>query len=299
MDLITIVITTHKRNPEIVERALVSVLNQTYPQTEVIVVDDSPSDYIYRDDVMKMIKKYNKVKYIRHSSCMGACVARNTGLSEANGKYIGYLDDDDEWKANKLELQIAGFTDDNVALVYCGSETKNDQTGMCVVSDTKFIKGNVYEQLILKNFIGSTSFPLIRTDYLKSIGGFDPLMKSAQDYDVWLRLSMKYTINYVEVPLVIYHIHDGCRISNVANNKVKGLERLNEKNMAYLNSHKTARWQRTIKLAPMYANNGQTSKALNTWINCVCLCPIKLLGNFKYLYRVIIGIEHRRKLKNK
>ena len=286
MKMVTAVITTHKREPEIVERAIKSVLAQTHQNIELIVVDDSPADYEYRDQVRKAAQK-NGAAYIPHETCQGACVARNTGLSIAKGEYIAFLDDDDEWKPEKIEKQLTAFTDTNIALVYCGRETKNDTTGEVVLQDVEFVKGRVFDKLITGNYIGSTSFPLMRTACLREIGGFDPLMKSAQDYDVWLRLAEKYETSYVKDSLVVYHVHAGEQISKNYARRVGGLERLNEKNAAYLKTHRKACWIRSIKLAPEYAGNKQYGKAFATWLKAVFTWPWKPKENMKYLYRSI------------
>ena len=80
MPLVTAVITTHKREVAIVERALKSVLSQTHKELEVFVVDDSPCDFYDRDNVKAVVEKYidENVTYIAHEKCSGACVARNT-----------------------------------------------------------------------------------------------------------------------------------------------------------------------------------------------------------------------------
>ena len=287
MDMVSVVITTHKRVPEMVERALKSVLSQTYKNLEVFVVDDSPADYPLRQAVETMVTGYSSqnVKYIPHEKCQGACVARNTGLRAAKGKYIAFLDDDDEWLPEKIEKQLLAFTTDRIALVYCGSNFNRD--GVVTKRETEYVSGSIYHKLILGNFIGSTSFPLLRTQALRAVGGFDPLMQSAQDYDVWLRLAEKYEVAYVEEPLVTYYIHDGEQITRNYAKKVSGLERLNEKNMVYLKTDKNAMWLRTIKLAPMYAGNGQRWKAVCTWLRAVLLCPWKFKENLRYLVYMI------------
>jgi GT2 family glycosyltransferase len=137
------------------------------------------------------------------------------------------------------------------------------------------------------NFIGSTSFPLLRTSALREIGGFDPLMLSAQDYDVWLRLSEKFTVSYVEEPLVIYHVHAGEQISKSFKKKIGGMERINEKNAAYLRKNRRARWFRNLKLVPMYAGDGQKGKALKYWWKAAWTCPWQVKQNLRYLVRAL------------
>ena len=289
MELVTAVITTHKRTPQIVERALKSILSQTYENIEVIVVDDSPADFEQRDAVRAMVEGYadRSVSYIPHETCKGACAARNTGLAQAAGTYIAFLDDDDEWKPEKIEKQLAGFTSDRVALVYCDSETVNDTTGEVTVRKSESHSGRVYEKLIIGNFIGSTSFPLLRTQAVREAEGFDVLMQSAQDYDMWLRLAQKHEVAYVSEPLVIYHVHAGEQISKSFTKKISGMERINLKNAAYLRKDKTAFWSRTIKLVPMYAGNKQRGKALKIWLRAAATCPGKAKDNVRYLVRAL------------
>lgn len=291
-NLVTAVITTHKREPAVVERALKSILAQTHTNMEVIVVDDSPADFPLREAVGEMVKGYG-VTYIPHEKCQGACVARNTGLAHANGDFIAFLDDDDEWKPEKIELQLAVFTDDDIALVYCNHEVLDETTGTRTAQSHLCRKGQVYGELIVDNFIGSTSFPLLRTSALREIGGFDPLMLSAQDYDVWLRLSEKFTVSYVEEPLVIYHVHAGEQISKSFKKKIGGMERINEKNAAYLRKNRRARWFRNLKLVPMYAGDGQLGKALKIWWKMAFTCPGQVKENLRYLVRALKCCKRR------
>lgn len=284
MERVTAVITTHKREAAMVERALKSVIAQTHPNMEVIVVDDSPADFPQREAVAKMVKGYGAT-YIAHETCQGACVARNTGLASATGEFIAFLDDDDIWKPEKIQRQLTAFTDEDIALVYCNHEDVNETAGTHVLQIHDYHRGRIYEKLILKNFIGSTSFPLLRTSAVRAINGFDPLMQSAQDFDLWVRLAEKYSISYVEDSLVLYYIHAGDQISKNFKRKIAGMERINEKNAEYINRVRGARWIRNIRLAPMYAGDGQLGKALSIWFKMIWVCPWKLKENLRYLVR--------------
>lgn len=291
--MISAIITTYKREPSMILRALNSILQQTLKDIEIIIVDDSPGDYPFRNDVKEMvleqrdIHKEVEIRYIQHEKNMGACAARNTGLVAATGKFIAYLDDDDEWLPEKLEKQLPLMADSTVALVYCGRFCKDDTTDKCIIEKTEYYRGDVFKTLLDHNFIGSTSFPLIRTEALKEIGGFDVLMKSAQDYDVWLRLSEKYSIDYVDEPLVIYHMHDGERITSNPQKKIDGLERLNKKFETYLEQDSKLWWRRNIVITPYYAAVGDKNKALAVWWKCVRCCPFRFVDNCRYI-RVIL-----------
>lgn len=290
-ELVSVIITTYKREPEIVIRAIQSVLSQTYNSIELILVDDSPSDYDKRNDLKETIAKIfaEKVKYIQHAENQGACAARNTGLEVAKGEFVAFLDDDDEWLPEKIEKQIRMFDDETIALVYCGQMVVDDVAGTVTYPNKKYHSGYIYEKLIFENFIGSTSFPLIRKKHLLEIGGFDKLMKSAQDYDVWLRLSQKYQVNFVSESLVKYHIHGGDRISSNHIARVSGQERLIDKNIEYLTQNPVAYWWRLLRLSHQYALGMQLMQALGVWRQAVLKCPVKAATNIKYLiYNIMV-----------
>lgn len=295
-DLVSAVITTYKREPAILIRALESILNQTYKNLEVIVVDDSPSDYPFRKDVSNAIQnKVNQgfnVRYIPHMNNMGACAARNTGMLAAKGTYIAFLDDDDEWMPSKIEKQMKVIKDTNVALVYCGWLYQQDNDEVSEYIKTKYVRGMVFNKLLYENFIASTSFPLIDLNCLKKVGGFDVLMQSAQDYDVWLRLAKDYEIDYVEEPLVVYHYHTGEQISSNPVKKINGLERINQKYHTYIGKDNKLWWMRHIVIAPYYAMAGNKRKALHIWLSCVKKRPGNIIDNIRFL-RIILSASKK------
>lgn len=294
--MVSVVITTCRRAPEILNRAVRSVLCQTYSDWELIIVDDSPESYEERAAVRQMIEqmKDDRIRYIAHEVNKGACASRNTGLAAAEGKYIAYLDDDDEWLPEKLATQVqkAEETDSDTAVIYCSWYVKDDKTGVTTAKKLEVHRGWVYDSLILINYIGSTSFPLIRTECLREIGGFDPLMQSSQDYDAWLRLAARYRIDCVEEPLACYHRYDGERITTNIPQKIAGLERLNEKNLTYLRNHPEAFAVRYMKLAVKYTQSGQMGKALKIWWGAFVKCPWRVVQNLKYL--IYILREHKK-----
>ena len=292
--LVSAVVTTCRRPKEIVLRAVKSIIGQTYPHMEIIVVDDSGNDYDGREEVKKAVlglKDFTdkEIFYFENETRSGACVARNVGLDNCHGEFVAFLDDDDEWRFDKIEKLISAFTSDAV-MIYSNCFSVSDQTGERKVSrDYKeFRSGYIYPQLIDHNYIGSTSNPLIRTLSLKAIGGFDPLMRSAQDYDVWLRLSKTGEIIFLNEPLTIYHVHAGERITADPQKRIDGLERLNEKNAEYLNSHKKIKWRRLIVIIPYYVAAKERKKAWAFWWKCVALNPFAIKTNLKYLLRYLV-----------
>ena len=289
MKLVSAVITTHNREAEIVERAVRSVLNQTYPNIEIIVVDDSSPDYSYRADVENSIRKIQEasdsisIKYVKHETCRGACAARNTGLGYCKGEIVGFLDDDDEWLPRKVEAMLPEFDADDVALVYCEAESFDESNNTVRVYNREKHKGKVFESLIEDNYIGSASFPLMKREAVIDAGGFDEELQSSQDFDMWLRIAQKHNVSYVEDVLVRYHIHEGEQITKNPRKKIAGSERLIEKNREYIDAHSQVYWIRHMKLIPHYLRIKEKKKAFGIWLKCVKKCPFRIKKNFTYL----------------
>lgn len=290
MELISGIITTHNRDADIVERALKSILNQTHTNIEVIVVDDSSPDFADRDNVKQIVESYSdrNVRYIRHSECKGACAARNTGLADAKGEIIGFLDDDDEWMPTKVEKMLPLFDDKEVAIVYSDWLLYCDDDGTVTNQNTQKHSGSVFDKLIMGvNFIGSTSFPLLRKKCVKEVGGFDVLMQSAQDLDLWLRLSQKYAVGYIDEALNNYHMHNGERISTNYNRRINGNKRLIEKNIEYLKTHKSAYYVRNYILFFCYLNAIKYKESFLVCMKCWSIIPGNVHNNLIMLVALI------------
>lgn len=229
MPEISVIITTYKRDQKFLKRAISSVLNQTFKDFELIIVDDNGDDK-YSEIVNGVVNNINSIqplKIISHVKNLGAQQARNSGINHAKGKYIAFLDDDDEWLENKLEVQLKSFKEsDNpsLGLVYCGfnkitydknNRVKNIEKVLPILDNNEIIK-NIYR----KNYIGSTSLPLIKKECFETVGLFDLNLKAKQDYDMWIRISKRYAIDYVNEALCNYYAHNEERITNNAANKL-------------------------------------------------------------------------------
>jgi len=289
--MITVVITTYKRSPIILKRAIDSVINQTYKDWELYVIDDSPNDYEERKNVKKIVDDFNnsKITYIQQSKNMGACKARNRGIALAKGDFIAFLDDDDVWDKTKLEKQLDKFNelDDRYALVYCGSVYYNTKKNKFKVHDSIFKSGEVFDELIMKNFIGGASFPLIKTKVIKELGGFDEELLACQDLDMWLRISKKYYIDYVSEPLVIYYIHDGEQISTNPKKRLQGTKRKIEKYKEYLESHPKQYNKCLLEYAYALAMSGDIKVSINTWKKAKKISKTNIKENIISFLRIL------------
>lgn len=291
--MVTVVITTCKREPEIVKRAINSVIAQTYKDWELLIVDDSPSEYIYRETIKDLVLSFSSINseiyYYPNEINSGASYSRNKGIKYAKGKYIAFLDDDDEWLPEKLEKQVDALekSSDNVALVYQPYYKIIQEKNETHVVQSPLKNGMLYESLLQNgNYIGGMSVPLIRTTCIKNVGGFDNCMHVAEDLDIWLRLAKQYEIISISEPLVRYYIHSGEQLTGNAIKAIAGIERLNEKNKDYLHNHKKTLWKRQLFLIKFYIQCGKRKEAVKLWISSVCLYPLGIRDNIKELIRI-------------
>lgn len=291
--LVSAIITTHNREQDMVIRAVKSVLNQTYPHIELIVVDDSTPSFAQRAEVERSVCGLSAdIIYVKHEVCQGACAARNTGLSRAKGRYVSFLDDDDEWMPTKIEEQLKGFIDDDVALAYSQLIVIYDEDHEECLGTAREANGYVFEKLLKRNVIGPTSNPLIKKECIEAVGGFDVMMESCQDYDLWLRLAMRYPVRYVDAPLLRHHFHAGERISKSNEKRIKGIERILEKYADYYSKDNVAYYRRCSKLIPHYLIFSGRKKALALWFSCVRKCPGYISINLKKLAMIILRIDY-------
>ncbi len=291
--MVTVVITTCKRKPEILHRAIKSVEGQTYTNWELIVVDDSPPDWPQRHEVGRTVRSIfsnNRIVYIENKSNSGACYSRNEGLKLANGEYIAYLDDDDEWLPEKLQKQVEALdmASDDVALVYGPFYEQNEETKEIKQIDVPLLSGFLYEELMKQgNFFGGMSMPMMRTKCVIDIGGFDEMMQAVQDMDLWLRIAQKYRVISISTPLINYHVYPGEKISNNPQKKIAGLMRLAEKNKDYLMRNKPVQWRRNRVLIPYLLKADKKKEARRICIKNFILCPLRVKSNFSMIIHAL------------
>jgi len=213
-DLISVVIPTYNRQ-KYLSKAIQTVLNQTYSNFEIIIVDDASTQ-----DNSKLIESFKneRIKYLKNSKKMGAPYSRNIGIKNAKGRFIAFLDDDDEWKKNKLEKQIKAFDEEDIGLVICYSLDK--RFGRERISKPP---QEITHKQLLKSFnLSSTSTYVVRKTVFENIDGFDVNLASAQEYDLAIRISKKYKVKTIPDVLVIQNSSDG-QISENWGKKIRGI----------------------------------------------------------------------------
>lgn len=215
--MVSVIITTHNRR-QLLERAVNSVLNQTYKDIDLVIVDDNSTDDT--DDYLKNISSLENVQVIRLSGAdsRGGNHARNVGIKAATGDYIAFLDDDDEWLPTKIEKQMAVFQDNSdVGMVYCGHYYEYE------LIDTSrseaFVSGKMNGDLSLECFtkiICFTSSMIVKASVLNEVGVFDEELNFWQETELNIRISNNTKVGYVNEPLFVYRIirSDKNRLSN-------------------------------------------------------------------------------------
>lgn len=139
----------------------------------------------------------------------------------ARGQYVAFLDDDDEWLPQKLEIQYHLICHNKkIGMVY-GSYYHISNNGRRRIERQINVTENPHYKLLGWNVVGSTSFPLIRKECFYTCGAFNPRLKSCQDWDVWLRITQKYQVAFCKEPLGLYHLGTD-RISSSMNKRIQG-----------------------------------------------------------------------------
>ena len=200
MQKISVIIPTYNRCNTI-ERAVRSVLIQTYGELEVIVVDDGSTDRT--EEIIRGIED-SRVKYYKKENG-GVSSARNTGVRYADGDMIAFHDSDDSWREDKLEKQMEYWREHpEFAMVYCGYELHRDgRTSMMIppAIDSKELEGDIFLALLKRNTIGAPTMVMRKNSFV-AVGGFDESLKSLEDWEFVLRFAKQYQIGFVDEVLV-------------------------------------------------------------------------------------------------
>lgn len=259
-ELVSVIIPTRNRK-ELLERAIHSVLNQTYSPIEIIVVSDGSTDGT-ATLVSSLQKTYPQIKYFKHGHSKGAPKARNHGIREASGKFVTFLDDDDEFLADNIEECMKSYNDDYAYI--CTGYRRITPRGSTDVLPKKII---TYDAMLYKIVTGNQI--LARKDRIMELGGFDETLLSSQDYDLWLRLNQKYgDANCARNPLIIMHAeHDYDRITT-SKSKIKG-------EIEFYNKHKQEMTSKQRKYQLFYIMKLKRKKI--TLLRFLSYVPIRFL----------------------
>ena len=293
LPLVSVIIPTYKRS-EFLTRAINSVLKQTYKNLEVIVVDDNNKNDEYSKLTQTLLETYinrNEIKIIQHDENRGISAARNTGIKIAKGQYITFLDDDDEFFPEKIELQVNIFkkSKENVGLVYGAYEEINVSSGKKRIILPKY-KNNVYNVLGI-NHIGTPSTIMLSNLAIKKVGEFDINLNHKEDIDYYFRLSKYFEVLYTEKVVTRYYFHSRSASKN-DNDRLDKMLRFLKKYKNELKKPKI-RWSEIQeRLGELYFLNNYKRKAIVSFISAYSNRPLRI----KILIKIIFTLFGKKTL---
>lgn len=241
--LVSVVLPTRDR-PDSVQRAVESALAQSVRDLELIIVDDGSTDDT-SDVLARLAGGDPRIRVCRLERRVGAAAARNHGIERACGEYVAFIDDDAQWRPNKLDcqLRLLGAAPD-AALAYCPFVYVDPDGAERIVGSRAAVGGRARKALLRENFI-DTSCVLIRREPLLEAGGFDERLPRLQDWDLWLRLAERTEFVFDPEPLVRTRFTPG-GISTRSTALVEACRYLAAKYSDRLGNEERALWLNTL-----------------------------------------------------
>lgn len=253
--MISIIIPTYNR-ANCIKRAVESILQQTYKDFELIIVDDNSTD---NTDELILAIDDKRIKYHKLEKNGGACRARNIGIQMAKGEYIAFQDSDDLWYPEKLEAQVKAFEQNKgYDMVFCSFKRDYGKSKIVPSPELKETSGMIFHSLVKGNFVGTITI-LCKREVLEDLGGFDEAFPAMQDWELSLRISQKYKIYHLKEVLVEAEISE----DSITKNKDKVLQAwdlLIEKYKETLNRKELKEWK--FKKADLALKGGYRSMAI-------------------------------------
>lgn len=270
---VSIVIPTYNRS-RLLARAVKSVLNQTYQDFELIIVDDASTD-----NTEEVVNSFNdkRIRYLRHEKNKGEAAARNTGIKAAKYDYIAQQDSDDEWLPEKLAKQVRAFENcpPQIGVVYTGFwKEENGQRTYIPFEWIDKKEGDIHQQLLKGNFIGSPAV-LVKKECFDNVGLFDERLHNLVDWEMWLRISKHYHFRCVDEPLAVAH-YDADNISDNPHSLIDALELVLEKNREEFEVEKKLLAKHWINIGNLLVAEGRVKKGRRYVVNALRLYPFSI-----------------------
>lgn len=231
-DKVSVIMPTYKRDRSFMETALKSLLEQSYENVEIIVVDDSPSDYEYRDEVGEYINSIegHNIIYVKNEVNIGGALARNEGIKRATGRYITFLDDDDKYLPDKILHQVEFMDKGNFDMSLSNMLIYNTNNELIDVRKHDQIGKLRNKELLvyhLKRHLTGTPTFMYKAEKLREIGGFDDI-KMGQEFILMLKtIENRLRIGYMSETYDVVVLRHGESIST-SKNKISGERELYE-----------------------------------------------------------------------
>jgi glycosyltransferase involved in cell wall biosynthesis len=281
MSLISVVIPAYKRG-HVIERAVRSVLEQTYQDFEILVVDDGSKDNT-ESIVTSLAKEDFRIHYFCHDTDRGAQAARNTGAKAAQGEWIAFLDSDDYFTPNSLEVRMLAAQREGAKVIY--SECKVLKKGESMTTyGIPPLNGYVYREM-LTDPGALFSGLLVAKEALENVDYLDEQIISYQDWDTVIRLAKYYSFGFVAEPTFIYDCRGDDTISKNMAREAEGYKQVFNKHFFEIfkqsGPRTVAHHYRSI--AERYQSTGNQNAARHYYILSLLWWP----SRFKTVYHKV------------
>ncbi len=195
-NMVSVIIPVYNR-VKVIDRSINSVINQTYPINEIIVIDDGSNDGTY-----DLVKRNFPQVILKYQENKGVSNARNIGIKLAKSKWIAFLDSDDEWLPKKVEEQIS-LLNINLSFKICHTDEVwiRNQVRVNPMKKHRKYGGDIYNKCLPLCVISPSSI-IIHKDIFNDIGLFDEELPVCEDYDMWLRICSKYSVLFLDQKLI-------------------------------------------------------------------------------------------------
>lgn len=220
--VVSVIIPVFNRE-KLVVKAIESVIAQTYPDWEILIIDDASTDNTAQ--VIRDLKN-DKISYYKLDKNSGQCVARNYGIKRAKGTYVAFLDSDDIWLPEKLKKQVECFEkgSDKLGCVYGYAYQKDVIKDETTLDKTGYLRGDIYHDF-LEGFCPPTpSIFMVKKEALEKVNSFDEKLITFVDLDLWTRVSEFYHFDFIEEPLIIKYEQIGDQYVNNFVKRYNGLK---------------------------------------------------------------------------
>lgn len=292
---VSVIIPTYNRS-DFLRIAIASALSQTFQSLEIIVIDDASEN-----DVKKVTTQFGdgRLRLVRHRTNRGVAAARNTGVANAQGKYIAFLDDDDEWLPDKIERQfeLLERSPKSVGVVYTGWVAVDAASGRVLYRVTPNERGDIFESMLLQDSLAPTSSLFLKKECFEKVGLFDVEFAYGEDFDMWLRIAQEYQFDFVKESLVRYSIPLGkASLSMNYEQIIKSAEAQIRKHAAFFALHRRILGGRYLSLGVLHCYNGDVRKGRAAFYNGIRTYPFEMRHYFN-LFLSFLGSAKFRKLK--
>jgi glycosyltransferase involved in cell wall biosynthesis len=295
--LVTVVIPTYKRTVEYLSRAVRSVVDQTYKSVEIIVIDDSPSDYEHRSNVKNYMESIttNAIHYYQNENNMGGSLARNRGISLASGVFISFLDDDDEYMVEKIEKQVKFMLSGKYDLSFSNMimySTSGKVVDYREYADIPaFDNETLLHYHLMKHLTGTPTF-MFTTEKLREIDGFVDAKMGQEFYLMLKSIEKGLFIGYLpECDVKVYKHADGGITQG--KNKIDGENKLYNFKKQYFNrleskEIKFINFRHWAVMVVAYKRNGMYFQMLLAGIKALISSPTDFVSQVAGFLRKIV-----------